>query len=49
MDRATYPDGKGAAIMDGQPGWQSDGSYLTPEGRRLRTELERASYLRSPN
>ena len=41
-----HPDGKGATIIDGQPGWQSDGTYLTPEGRRLKTELERASYLR---
>ncbi len=32
--------------MDG-PGWQSDGSYLTPEGQRLTGELERAAYLRT--
>ena len=31
----------------GKPGWQPDGSYLTPEGQRLRTELERAAYLRT--
>ncbi len=42
----AHPDGKGATIVDGQPGWQSDGTYRTPEGRRLRTEVERASYLR---
>jgi heavy metal efflux system protein len=44
-----HPHGKGApphTIKDGQPGWQSDGSYLTPEGRRLSNDLERASYLR---
>lgn len=34
------------AAKDGQPGWLSDGSYLTPEGRRLATEMERAAYLR---
>ncbi|MCP1549420.1 MULTISPECIES: CusA/CzcA family heavy metal efflux RND transporter [Methylobacteriaceae] len=31
----------------GKPGWQSDGSYLTPEGQRLSTELERTAYLRT--
>ena len=30
---------------DGKAGWQADGSYLTPEGQRLRTELERSAYL----
>ncbi|RUL87007.1 efflux RND transporter permease subunit [Tautonia sociabilis] len=42
-----HPRGEGAEAVDGQPGWQGDGSYLTPEGLRLRTELERASYLRT--
>jgi cobalt-zinc-cadmium resistance protein CzcA len=32
---------------DGSPGWQSDGTYLTPEGQRLTSELERAAYLRT--
>jgi cobalt-zinc-cadmium resistance protein CzcA len=32
---------------DGEPGWQSDGTYLTPEGQRLTSELERAAYLRT--
>ena len=32
---------------DGKAGWQADGSYLTPEGQRLRTELERSAYLRT--
>ena len=27
-----HPGGKGAPIAEGKPGWQSDGSYLTPEG-----------------
>jgi heavy metal efflux system protein len=34
-------------FRDGQPGWQSDGSYLTPEGQRLRNDLERVTYLRT--
>jgi cobalt-zinc-cadmium resistance protein CzcA len=42
----AHPHGKGATIKDGQVGWQSDGSYLTPEGRRLRNDLELAAYLR---
>jgi cobalt-zinc-cadmium resistance protein CzcA len=42
-----HPHGKGATIADGQPGWQSDGSYLTPEGERLQTDVELASYLRT--
>ena len=31
----------------GAPGWQPDGSYLTPEGQRLRTALEQTAYLRT--
>jgi cobalt-zinc-cadmium resistance protein CzcA len=42
----AHPRGKGAAINDGEPGWQSDGSYLTPEGRALKSDLELGSYLR---
>jgi len=41
-----HPHGKGAPIADGKPGWQSDGTYLTPEGQRLATNLEQAAYLR---
>ncbi|HET6375717.1 MAG TPA: CusA/CzcA family heavy metal efflux RND transporter, partial [Methylocella sp.] len=37
----------GASVQDGKPGWQSDGSYLTPEGERLTTGLERTAYLRT--
>ena len=33
-----------APVADGRPGWQSDGSYLTPEGRHLRNDFERAVY-----
>lgn len=39
--------GEGTPVKDGQPGWQADGSYLTPEGQRLATEIERAAYLRT--
>jgi cobalt-zinc-cadmium resistance protein CzcA len=38
-----HGDGKATA---GMPGPQPDGSYLTPEGRSLRSPLERAAYLR---
>ena len=31
----------------GTPGWQPDGSYLTPEGERLADEVSRLTYLRS--
>ncbi len=36
-----------AAANEGEPGWQSDGAYLTPEGDRLKSEMELASYLRT--
>ena len=39
--------GKGIPVADGKPGWQSEGSYLTPEGERLTTDLERRAYLRT--
>ncbi|MEI7633421.1 MAG: CusA/CzcA family heavy metal efflux RND transporter [bacterium] len=41
------PDGKTTGVKDGQPGWQSDGSYLTPEGARLTVDFEKAAYLRT--
>ncbi len=43
----SHPDGKGANIKDGLAGWQSDGSYLTPDGQRLVTSLEQKAYLRT--
>ena len=43
----THPGGKGAPVFDGRPGWQSDGSYLTPEGEKLRDEVAQATYLRT--
>ncbi len=41
------PSGAKASMRDGRPGPQSDGSYLTPEGQRLRGDFERATYLRT--
>jgi cobalt-zinc-cadmium resistance protein CzcA len=41
------PPGDGVPVRDGEPGWQSDGSYLTPEGDRLADELSRLVYLRT--
>ena len=36
------PPGEGVPVRDGKSGWQSDGSYLTPEGERLTDEFQRA-------
>jgi cobalt-zinc-cadmium resistance protein CzcA len=36
-----------AASASGQPGRQADGSYLTPDGQVLTSEIERAAYLRA--
>src|SRR5258707_966238 len=41
-----HPRGLHAIFKDGEPGWQSDGAYFTPESQRLETEIELASYLR---
>jgi heavy metal efflux system protein len=38
---------RGGKVLDGVPGWQSDGAYLTPEGERLTDELSRLVYLRT--
>lgn len=43
----THPGGKGATVRDGEPGWQSDGSYLSPEGDYLKTPVEQITYLRT--
>jgi cobalt-zinc-cadmium resistance protein CzcA len=42
-----HPNGKDAETHDGKTGWQSDGSYQTPEGERLSTDIEQAAYLRT--
>jgi cobalt-zinc-cadmium resistance protein CzcA len=39
--------GEGAPVRNGQSGWQSDGSYLTPEGERLTDDFQRTVYLRT--
>lgn len=43
----SHPDGKGAPINEGSPGWQSDGSFLTEEGERLTDDVSRLAYLRT--
>jgi cobalt-zinc-cadmium resistance protein CzcA len=43
-----HPGGRGATPAEGsKPGWQRDGSYLTPEGERLTNDVQRAAYLRT--
>jgi len=42
-----HPRGAGAEKKDGEPGWQLDNSYLTPEGERLASPVEQAAYLRT--
>src|SRR5438876_2161114 len=41
------PPDEGAPVHDGKPGWQGNGSYLTPEGERLTDEFQRTVYLRT--
>ncbi|WP_168077317.1 CusA/CzcA family heavy metal efflux RND transporter [Caulobacter sp. SSI4214] len=40
-----HPQGRGAGRKDGAPGWQTDGSYLTPAGERLSDTQGLAAYL----
>jgi cobalt-zinc-cadmium resistance protein CzcA len=42
-----HPQGRGADVQNGEPGWQGDGSYLTPEGERLQSAVEFSAYLRT--
>ena len=42
-----HPKGEGAEVHEGAAGWQKDGSYLTPEGLKIRSDVELASYLRT--
>src|SRR6266516_2772276 len=34
-------------VRDGQPGWQTDARYLTPEGEHLTDDFQRTVYLRT--
>ncbi|MEZ6038390.1 MAG: CusA/CzcA family heavy metal efflux RND transporter [Planctomycetota bacterium] len=43
----AHPEGYGEQAHDGAPGWQRDGSYLTPDGERLTSELARSAWLRT--
>ncbi|HYE07716.1 MAG TPA: CusA/CzcA family heavy metal efflux RND transporter [Planctomycetota bacterium] len=44
----AHVDGVGAPIAaDDEAGWRADGAYLTPEGLRLTTDVERIAYLRT--
>ena len=47
MWTVRYSELKKRATEDGEAGWQKDGSYLTPEGARLATTVEKDSYLRT--
>jgi len=41
------PRQAGDTVREGRPGWQADGSYVTAEGQRLASDLERVAYLRT--
>ncbi|RUO99313.1 CusA/CzcA family heavy metal efflux RND transporter [Hyphomicrobium sp.] len=47
MWTVQYAPAGSEPLGDGKPGPQRDGSYLTPEGQRLTTDVERAAYLRT--
>ncbi len=47
MWTVEYEAPEAGANGESGPGPQPDGSYLTPEGERLRTAVEKASYLRT--
>ena len=47
MWTVEYRPPTAGVVKEGQPGWQGDGAYLTPDGQRLTSELERAAYLRT--
>ncbi len=47
MWTVEYVSPQTVTMTDGMPGWQSDGTYLTPEKQRLATPLARATYLRT--
>ena len=41
------PNGKGAPVTNGKPGWQSDGSFLTDQNERLTDDVAKMAYLRT--
>jgi cobalt-zinc-cadmium resistance protein CzcA len=41
------PGGKGAPRVEGKPGWQADGSFLTDGGERLGERVAQLAYLRT--
>ena len=47
MWTVEYVSPQTVTMTDGRPGWQSDGTYLTPEKQRLATPLALATYLRT--
>ncbi|MYM96450.1 CusA/CzcA family heavy metal efflux RND transporter [Duganella vulcania] len=42
-----HANGTGAPRNDGQPGWQSDGSFMTEQGERLPDRVAQLAYLRT--
>src|SRR3546814_2688638 len=44
---SANPDGIVAKKVAGEPGWQPDCSYLTPDGDRLTDEVGKSGYLRT--
>ncbi len=42
-----HPGGVDAEKYNGEAGWQSDGSYMTPEGQLLKTNVSQQAYLRT--
>ncbi|MDQ3022920.1 MAG: CusA/CzcA family heavy metal efflux RND transporter, partial [bacterium] len=43
----VHPEKGGSIAAKGEPGWQADGTYITPENEVLHNEFERAVYLRT--
>ncbi|WP_375213717.1 CusA/CzcA family heavy metal efflux RND transporter, partial [Aquabacterium sp.] len=43
----AHPNGQGAKFEQGQPGWQSDDSFLTDQGERLADRVSQLAYLRT--
>ena len=41
------PLSKESRMIAGQPGFQPDGAFLTPDGERLTTDVQKAAYLRT--